>query len=176
MLQRLNDPLPRAARSVLGLAILVAATNALSGWPQILAQIVGLGMLLSGLSGMCPLATGGACAAPIPRPAPEARDSAREDDLERMHAQAVDRDYDLRTCNPAHGPFYSAMARYKDLVDDPTALRDLADSLGPWVSGERGPLDLRDSYRQLAEMARWRATTLDQLDLTRRELVGGAHT
>ncbi|MBX0329008.1 DUF2892 domain-containing protein [Oscillochloris sp. ZM17-4] len=161
ILQRLNDPLPRAARGALGLAILVAATNGLAGWPQLIVQIIGLGMLVSGVGGLCPLASGGACAAPIPRPA--APDTAREGEMGRLHAQALGRDYDLRTCNPAHGPFYGAMARYKDHADDPAALRELADSLAPFVSGERGPQDLRESYRQLAEMARWRADTLEQL-------------
>lgn len=157
MIQHLNDPLPRAARGALGLIILIAATIALGGWPQTIAQLLGLGMLISGLSGVCPLATGGACAAPIPQAAPAPSD---EGALACLHAQVLGRDYDLRTCNPAHGPFYGALASYKQHADDPAALRDLADSLGPWAAGERGLPELRDSYRELVALARWRADRL----------------
>lgn len=82
-------------------------------------------------------------------------------ELVQLHRHALTRRYDLRTCNPAHGPFYALMARYRDAVHDSAALRALAAEIDSFHAGARGDQELRAAYGQLAALARWRAADLD---------------
>jgi hypothetical protein len=86
-----------------------------------------------------------------------------EDQLQRLHNQAIDRRHDLRVCNPEHGRFYAFMAEYSRQVDDPAALAELAASIDEWAERPGTPPDMRDSYRQLAKLARWRQGKLNNL-------------
>lgn len=96
----------------------------------------------------------------IAAPAPVTRSAPSEAALERLHEQAVNRRYDLRVCNPAHGGFYSFMARYKDASADPAALEALAMEIDERQARLAHESGLRESFGQLAELARWRARTL----------------
>lgn len=78
----------------------------------------------------------------------------------RLHEQAVNRRYDLRVCNPAHGGFYAFMARYKDVADDPAALDILVEEITARQAALVYDADLAGSFGQLAELARWRARML----------------
>lgn len=80
--------------------------------------------------------------------------------FERLHKQAIDRRYDLRVCNPAHGGFYAFMARYKDVADDPAALDILAEEIAVRQAALAYDAGLAESFGQLAELARWRARML----------------
>lgn len=82
---------------------------------------------------------------------------------ERLHAFAVDRRYDLRTCNPTHRPFYAFMERYKDAVDSAPMLLILAAEIEAYQANVRTTPEMWAAYGQLAELARWRVTQLDVL-------------
>ncbi|ABU57817.1 MULTISPECIES: hypothetical protein [Roseiflexus] len=83
-----------------------------------------------------------------------------EDELQRLHEQAVNRRYDLRVCNPAHGGFYAFMARYKDAADDPDALEQLAEEIVARQARLVHDAGLFESFGHLADLARWRARAL----------------
>lgn len=83
-----------------------------------------------------------------------------DDDLWRLHEQAVNRRYDLRVCNPAHGGFYAFMARYKDAVDDADALEQLAEEIVERQARLAHDAGLHESFGRLADLARWRARML----------------
>ncbi|NWG21944.1 MAG: hypothetical protein HXY39_16685 [Chloroflexi bacterium] len=90
-------------------------------------------------------------------PAPATTSAPSEAALERLHEQAANRRYDLRVCNPAHGGFYALMARYKDAATDPAALEELATEIEERQACLAQESGLRESFGQLAELARWRA-------------------
>jgi hypothetical protein len=81
-------------------------------------------------------------------------------ELQRLHEQAVNRRYDLRVCNPAHGGFYAFMARYKDAVDDADALEQLAEEIVARQARLTHDAGLFESFGRLADLARWRARIL----------------
>jgi hypothetical protein len=83
-----------------------------------------------------------------------------EHELQRLHEQAVNRRYDLRVCNPAHGGFYAFMARYKDAVDDAAALEQLAEEIITRQARLTHDAGLYESFGRLADLARWRARML----------------
>ncbi len=83
-----------------------------------------------------------------------------EQELQRLHEQAINRRYDLRVCNPAHGGFYAFMARYKDAVDDADALEQLAEEIVARQARLTHDPGLAESFGRLADLARWRARIL----------------
>ncbi|MGQ9548497.1 MAG: hypothetical protein ACUVSY_03480 [Roseiflexus sp.] len=83
-----------------------------------------------------------------------------ERELQRLHEQAINRRYDLRVCNPAHGGFYAYMARYKDAVNDADTLDHLAEEIVVHQARLIHDPGLYESFGRLAELARWRAHTL----------------
>ncbi len=93
--------------------------------------------------------------------APASRASPPSDhELWRLHEQAVNRRYDLRVCNPAHGGFYAFMAQYKDAVDDADALDQLAQEIEARQARLAHDAGLYESFGRLADLARWRARML----------------
>jgi len=83
-----------------------------------------------------------------------------ERELQHLHEQAIDRRYDLRVCNPAHGGFYAYTARYKDTVNDADALDHLAEEIVARQARLSHDSGLYESFGRLAELARWRARML----------------
>jgi|GEM_PF-1147859 len=83
-----------------------------------------------------------------------------EQELQRLHEQAINRRYDLRICNPAHSDFYAYMARYKDAVNDANALDHLAEEIVAHQARLTHDPGLYESFGHLAELARWRARML----------------
>lgn len=83
-----------------------------------------------------------------------------DDELQRLHEQAVNRRYDLRVCNPAHGGFYAFMARYKDAVDNADALEQLAEEIVERQARLTHDGGLYESFGRLADLVRWRARML----------------
>ncbi|MDW8146292.1 MAG: hypothetical protein RMJ48_08315 [Roseiflexaceae bacterium] len=83
-----------------------------------------------------------------------------EFELQWLHEQAVSRRYDLRVCNPAHGGFYTFMARYKDAVDDADALEQLAEEIAARQVRLTHDAGLYELFGRLADLARWRARML----------------
>lgn len=83
-----------------------------------------------------------------------------EYELQHLHEQAINRRYDLRVCNPAHGGFYAYMADYKDAVDNVDALDHLAAEIVAHQARLTHDPGLSASFERLAELARWRARRL----------------
>ncbi|ABQ89414.1 hypothetical protein [Roseiflexus sp. RS-1] len=83
-----------------------------------------------------------------------------QQELQHLHEQAINRRYDLRVCNPAHGGFYAYMARYKDTVNDADALDHLAEEIVARQARLTHDPGLYESFGRLAELARWRARML----------------
>lgn len=81
-------------------------------------------------------------------------------EFERLHEQAVNRRYDLRVCNPAHGGFYALMERYKLVADDPAQLDSLAEEIAMRRTRMTHDDILGASFEQLAQLALWRARYL----------------
>ncbi|MDZ4720004.1 MAG: hypothetical protein SH847_16255 [Roseiflexaceae bacterium] len=81
-------------------------------------------------------------------------------ELERLHALALDRRYDLRTCNPTHGRFYAFMSAYTDAANSESALLTLAATIDAYRAGSSATQELLVAYGQLAELARWRVAQL----------------
>lgn len=151
----------RLVRGIFGGLALGLALWLIEGWPQLLLGGIGAGLLITALANGCPLARLLAAGQSQSTPdQPGAPATARDRALARLHQQAIERNYDLRVCNPAHGPFYSFMASYKEQADNPAALNELATAIGAWVDRPSLAPELRDSYRELADLVRWRIAQL----------------
>jgi 23S rRNA A1618 N6-methylase RlmF len=80
-----------------------------------------------------------------------------EVELERLHHATINRRYDLRVCNPAHGPFYGFMADYSAHADDRNRLLELAEVIEDYRSRSHEDAETLAAYGQLVMLARWRA-------------------